>query len=323
MKKETLHDAIQNIDDMFITEAVLVPVQPCSRKPKKKLWLRVASIAASFMALVLCTSMLLKNNGVFENPEKDNPLSTPHASCNVGNDDKPLDPIIDIQFDNIGYWVIEKNHMNHSGSVDLPAEITDDLIGEYLGEGIIAWKEHSPETKVPVYACTLFDCEFLRIVYYNGQYMYMEFSYFADDTIFNPRSLAKMLAVNDSSEIAKITVKKQTEPGTNVIPETKVVKDSSIIDEFWNAFIDAEVIDSDEYRNRVFNYDNLSVEEREVLEERLSLGEEMASNVYIITIFFQNGVQYQLISKEYEDVHYIRFLNHLAVMHDEFKYLVS
>lgn len=316
MKKENLHDAIQNIDDMFITEAVLVPVQPCSRKPKK-IWLKVASIAACFMAVLLSTSLLLRNNNVCENPSKDNPLNTSHASYNVGNDDRPVDPMIDVEFDNIGYWVIERNQMHHSGAMELPAEITDDLIGEYLGEGIIAWREHSPEIKVPVYACTISDGEYLRITYYNGQYMYMEFSYFVDDTFLTPRKLAEIMAVNDSSEIAKITVKKQTEP------ETKVVEDSAIIDEFWNAFIDAEVIDSDEYNNRVFNYNNLSVEEREALEERLSLGEQMASNVYIITIFFQNGIQYQLISEEYKDVHYIWFLNHFAVMHDEFKYLVS
>lgn len=314
MKKENLHDAIQNIDDMFITEAVLVPVQPCSRKPKK-IWLKVASIAACFMALVLCTSMLLKNNGVFENPEKDNPLSAAHASCNVGNDDKPLDPIIIIEFEDIHYWVIERNHMHHSGAIDLPAEITDDLIGEYLGEGIIAYREHAPEIKVPVYTCTVSDGEYLRIAYYNGQYMYMQFTGFADETILTPCKLAEIMAVNDSSEIAKITIKKQTKSGTKAIPETKVIEDSSIIDKFWNDFVDAECIDSNEYENRVF--DGKSEEERQ------TLCDKMASNAYIITLFLQNGIQYQLISEEYKDIHYSCFISCYVVMPDEFKQLIN
>ncbi len=313
MKKENLYDAIQDINDTFITEAVSASMQPRRRKPKK-LWLKVASIAACFMAVVLLMSPLLRNNNVYETPGKDNPInehpiSAPPADDNVGHDDPTLEEQIFVDFDNIGYWVIGKNYMDRSNAKNLPTEITDDLVGEYLGEGIIAWREHEPEVKVPVYACTVSEGEYLRITYYNGQYLYMQHSSFIDDTILTPRKLAEMLVVNDSSEIAKISVKKLNEQGT------KEIEDSSKIKEFWDAFMNAECIDIDEYEDRI--YGDKSEEERQ------ELGEEMASRSYNITILFQNGIQYELNSVEYKDVHYLIFLSCFAVMHNEFDHLVN
>lgn len=313
MKKENLYDAIQNIDDTFITEAASVPVQPCRRKPTN-LWLKVASIAACFMAVVLLTSTLLRNNNVYYDPGKDNPInespiSEPPPDDNVGHDDPTLEEQIFVNFDNISYWVIGRNYMDRSNAKNLPAQITDDLIGEYLGEGIIAWREHEPEIKVPVYACTVSNGQYLRIVYYNGQYLYMQHANFIDDTILTPRKLAEMLVINDSSEIAKITVKKLNER------EAKEIEDSSKIKEFWDAFMSAECIDIDEYEDRI--YGDKSEEERQML------GEKMASNGYIITMYFQNGIQYEMTSDEYKGVHYLCFISCYVVMPDEFNNLIT
>lgn len=302
MKVENLYDAIQNIDDKFITEAALASAQPIRRKPTK-VWLKAASVAACFMGVLLSISLLLNNSNVHE---KNNPLSTSNAGYNVGHDDETLDNVILVDFDNINYWVVGKNQMHHSDVKDFPAEITDDLIGEYLGEGVT---DDSLKIKIPVYACAIADCEYLRIGYYNGQYRYMTFSNFTDGAIYNPRSLARMLAVNDSSKIMKITVKKLNEP------EMKVIEDLSVIDEFWNAFTDAEVINFKEFENRVY----ADKTEEEIQE----LCEEMASNAYIITLFLQNGIQHQIICDEYQDVYYIGFISYSAVMHDELKQLVS
>ncbi len=329
MKIEKLNDAIRNIDDMFITEAASVTVQSHRMKPEV-FWLKAASIAACFVAVVLCMSTLLPNNNDVHtnppiehpsigNPVKDSPVKDNLGDENqgeqyVGYDDETLEEIIRVDFDNIGYWVIGRNHMDHSNAKNLPVEITDDLIGEYLGEGIIAWREHEPEIKVPVYACTVSDGEYLRIVYYNGQYMYMQFGNFTDDTILTPRKLAEMLDVNDSSEITKITVKNQNER------ETKEVSDSSIIGKFWNAFMDAECIDQNEFDYRILG--DMSIEEREELEE---LGGKLAlvSNSYIVTLFLQNGIQYEMLTDEYEGVHYSCFISCDVVMPEEYSYLLA
>lgn len=329
MKIENLNDAIQNIDDMFIAEAASVTVHSCHRKPKQ-LWLKAASIAACLVAVVLCTSTLLTNNHdvhtnppikhpsigspVKDTPGKDNSGDDNWLDKYVGHDDETLDVQIYVNFDNIGYWVIGKKYMDHSNAKNLPVEITDDLIGEYLGEGIIAWREHEPEIKVPVYACTVFDGEYLRIVNYNGQYLYMQYASFTDDTILTPRKLAEMLDVNDSSEITKITVKNQNER------ETKEVSDSSIIGKFWNAFMNAECIDQNEFEYRIFG--DMFIEEREELEE---LGGERAlvSNSYIVTLSLQNDIQYEMLSDEFEGVHYSCFISCYVVMPDEYSYLLA
>lgn len=329
MKIEKLNDAIRNIDDMFITEAASVTVQSHRMKPEV-FWLKAASIAACFVAVVLCTSTLLKNNNDVHtnppiehpsigNPVKDSPVKDNLGDENqgeqyVGYDDETLEEIIRVDFDNIGYWVIGRNHMDHSDAKNLPAEITDDMVGEYLGEGIIRHGVDQPEIKVPIYACTVSDGEYLRIVNYNGQYLYMQYASFTDDTILTPRKLAEMLGVNDSSEITKITVKNQNER------ETKEISDSSIIGKFWNAFLDAECIDQNEFEYRIFG--DMSEEERQEIEE---LGGERAlvSNSYIATLFLQNGIQYEILSDEFEGVHYSCFISCYVVMPDEYSYLLA
>lgn len=334
MKIEKLNDAIRNIDDMFITEAVLLPRQPHRMKPDI-FWLKAASIAACFVAVVLCMSTLLPNNNdvhmnpliehpsivdpIKDNPVKDNPMKDNSGDENqgeqyVGYDDDTLDEQIRVKFDNIGYWVIGKKYMDHSNAKNLPVEITDDMVGEYLGEGIIRHGVDQPEIKVPIYACTVSDGEYLRIVNYNGQYLYMQYASFTDDTILTPRKLAEMLDVNDSSEITKITVKNQNER------ETKEVSDSSIIGKFWNAFMNAECIDQKEFEHRILG--DMSEEERQELEE---LGGESAlvSNSYIVTLFLQNGIQYEMLTDEYEGVHYSCFISCDVVMPEEYSYLLA
>ncbi len=329
MKIEKLNDAIRNIDDMFITEAASVTVQSHRMKPEV-FWLKAASIAACFVAVVLCMSTLLPNNNDVHtnppiehpsigNPVKDSPVKDNLGDENqgeqyVGYDDETLEEIIRVDFDNIDYWVIGRNHMDHSDAKNLPAEITDDMVGEYLGEGIIRHGVDQPEIKVPVYACTVSDGEYLRIVNYNGQYLYMQYSCFTDDTILTPRKLAEMLGVNDSSEITKITVKNRNER------ETKEISDSSIIGKFWNAFLDAECIDQNEFEYRIFG--DMSEEERQEIEE---LGGERAlvSNSYIATLFLQNDIQYEMLSDEFEGVHYSCFISYYVVMPDEYSYLLA
>lgn len=200
------------VNDDYIEESII-------RKQTAKInyWIKLCTIAACFALIVS--------------------VSIPLISRITTKDPTEIERIL--EYNNAYYSIIDMDTLDILGEYNLPYEIKDNMVGQYIS-AIVSDDQNLGN----IYKYNkVVDNEQLAVYIYKEEgkdFTFILFANFLDKQAKGPSKMLSVYGIRDASNIAEITLGK------------KSITDRTAIEDFYQGFIQSEAMNEDEYQQYIF-----------------------------------------------------------------------